>query len=87
MHVFVEKDSDVGWLATNLTAAWKAVKKAPTTAQDSRYDRCCDRWFRQLQQNVHVFSLEEVKRELAKGNRAAYRLETWLPTHTRVLVA
>ncbi len=86
VHVFVEKDSDVAWLKANLTAAWTAVKNAPATVQDARYEWCCDRWFDSLQQDVHVFSLEEAQRELARGNRAVYRLETWLPTHTRVPV-
>jgi hypothetical protein len=86
VHVFVEKDADIAWLKANLTTAWTAVKNAPATKADGGYEYACERWFKSLQNEVHAFSLEDAQRQLAAGNRWAYRLETWLPHHTRIPV-
>jgi len=81
VHVFVQHDGDVAWFKTHLTAKWNAVRSSSTDEEHISY---CDRWFGRLRQKIRVFSLEEASRELAAGNRSVYRLETWLPVHTRV---
>jgi hypothetical protein len=79
IHVFVEKDADIQYLQTQLGQRWTVQKKEAVKGTIRPGD-----WVENLENRVHVFSLEEMERELRGSNRKVFRIETWLDFHKRV---
>lgn len=79
VHVFVRDNAEVSYIQEKLSTYWNSIiEKLPSNTNWP------GRWIRKLKEEIHIFTLEEIESEVKNGNRAAYRVETWLPTHRRV---